>query len=143
MKPEEIKKDLDSYKKDIGCAKCGFEDKYLLTILENALDLINRYEEIVKKCETVEHFADKTIATLQAENERLKDDNKFLQDRRFKELSEVKAEAIKEFADKVKSHSRKMQSSDFSGEFWDKAVLVADIDNLLKELVGEDNESKA
>ena len=50
---------------------------------------------------------------------------------------EIKTEAYKEFAEKVKSHSRKMQSSDFSGEFWDKAVLVTDIDNLSKELVGE------
>ena len=31
-----------------------------------------------------------------------------------------------------------MQSSDFSGEFWDRAVLVEDGDNLVKEMVGED-----
>ena len=45
----------------------------------------------------------------------------------------VKAEAVKEFAERLKTHTRKMQSSDFSGEFWDKAVLVSDIDNLVKE----------
>ena len=33
---------------------------------------INRLQARVEKCEKVEHFADKTIATLQAENERLK-----------------------------------------------------------------------
>lgn len=46
----EIVKALESYIKDIGCAKCDFKDKYLLTVLKSALDLINR---------------------LQAENERL------------------------------------------------------------------------
>lgn len=48
----------------------------------------------------------------------------------------IKSEAIKEFANKLKKHSRKMQSSDFSGDFWDVAVLVEDIDNLVKEMVG-------
>ena len=50
---------------------------------------------------------------------------------------EIKSEAIKEFWGKLKKHSRKMQSSDFSGEFWDRAVLVEDGDNLLKEMVRE------
>ena len=58
-----------------------------------------------------------------------------------KSQEQIKAEAVKEFWNKLKSHSRKMQSSDFSGEFWDKAILVEDIDNLLKEMVGDNNES--
>lgn len=49
-----------------------------------------------------------------------------------------KSEAIKEFAERLTTHSRKMQSSDFSGEFWDKAVLVEDINNLVKEMVGDE-----
>ena len=49
----------------------------------------------------------------------------------------LKTEAYKEFWDELKKHSRKMQSSDFSGEFWDAAILVEDGNNLLKELVGE------
>lgn len=48
-----------------------------------------------------------------------------------------KSEGIKEFAERLKKHSRKMQSSDFSGDFWDAAVLVEDIDNLVKEMVGD------
>ena len=47
------------------------------------------------------------------------------------------AEAVKEFAERCKAHARKMQSSDFSGEFWDRVVLVSDIDNLVKEMVGQ------
>ena len=55
-------------------------------------------------------------------------------------IDQVKTEAYKEFAERLKKHTRKMQSSDFSGEFWDKAVLVEDIDNLLKEMTGENIE---
>lgn len=44
----------------------------LTSLRKNALDLINRLQAKVEKCEKVEHFANKTIATLQAENERLK-----------------------------------------------------------------------
>lgn len=51
--------------------------------------------------------------------------------------AEAKTEAYKEFAEILKKHGRKMCSSDFSGEFWDYAVLVEDIDNLLKEMKGE------
>lgn len=66
------------------------------------------------------------------------------------EKQTAKSEAIKEFAERLKDHSRKMQSSDFSGDFWDEAVdfsgdtwdeavLVEDIDELVKEMVGENN----
>ena len=55
------------------------------------------------------------------------------------EKQTAKSEAVKEFANKLKKHSRKMQSSDFSGDFWDEAVLVEDIDNLVIEMVGENN----
>ena len=55
----------------------------------------------------------------------------------FTHLIEVRA--YQELVEKIKLHSRKMQSSDFSGEFWDKAVLVTDIDNLLKEKVDKKN----
>jgi hypothetical protein len=55
-------------------------------------------------------------------------------------IKHLRAKAIKDFAERLKTHTRKMQSSDFSGEFWDKAVLVSDIDNLVKEMVGADDE---
>ena len=44
--------------------------------ISHTIDLINRLQVRVKKLEKVEHFADKTIATLQAENERLKKSNR-------------------------------------------------------------------
>lgn len=47
---------------------------------------------------------------------------------------ETKSEAIKEFAERLKTHRRKMSSSDFGGDFWDTAVLESDIDSLVKEM---------
>lgn len=53
------------------------------------------------------------------------------------DYSEIKKQAYREFAEKLKQHKRKMNGFDWSDEFWDYAVLVEDIDSLLKELVGE------
>ena len=49
-------------------------------------------------------------------------------------IKTIKSDAYKEFATKLKLHRRKMSSSDFSGEFWDYAVLEESIDSTLKEL---------
>lgn len=46
----EIIKALESYIKDIACAKCGFKDNYLLIVIKNALDLINRQKQIMTGC---------------------------------------------------------------------------------------------
>lgn len=94
--------------------------------------------QIVENLQAENEARQAYIDLLKAENERLKKSNEMFTDI-GKMYSEIKAEAYKEFAERLKKHTRKMQSSDFSGEFWDKAVLVADIDNLLKKLVGEDN----
>ena len=56
----------------------------------------------------------------------------------FKTVEQIKAEAYKEFAERLKQHKRKMKGFDLTEEFWDYAVLVEDIDNLLKEMVGEE-----
>lgn len=48
-----------------------------------------------------------------------------------------KSEAIKNFAEELKTHRRKMSSSDFGGEFWDTAVLESDIDSLVKKATEE------
>ena len=54
-------------------------------------------------------------------------------------MDEEGEEVVKEYVEReeVLKHKRKMSGADFSGEFWDKAILVEDGDNLLKELVGE------
>lgn len=51
--------------------------------------------------------------------------------------SEIKEQAYKEFAEKLKQHKRKMKGFDLNEEFWDYAVLVEDIENTLIEMVGE------
>ena len=111
-------------------------------------NIIKSYEEKILSngLKSLEPFEARDIVRqLQEEINRLKEDNRRLQDcideqdieisRLYKRIDETKSEAYKEFWSKLKSHSRKMQSSDFSGEFWDKAVLVEDGDNLLKGMV--------
>lgn len=88
-------------------------DECMTEVMSNALVLINRQR---------------------AEIERLV---KILDDKCDRCIEKERAEAIKGFAEGLKDHSRKMQSSDFSGEFWDRAVLVSDIDNLVKEMLGD------
>lgn len=55
------------------------------------------------------------------------------------DVQTAKAEAIKEFAEKLKSHKRRMCGNDNGGLYWDQAVLVDDIDRTLKEMT-EDQE---
>ncbi len=94
--------------------------------------------ECINKADT--HLLRKYVYELKDENNRLKAENDRLEhqlETLCLTLKLAKAEAVKEFAKSLKSHTRKMQSSDFNGEFWDKAVLVSDIDNLVKEMVGD------
>ena len=51
---------------------------------------------------------------------------------------EIKIQAYRDFANRLRMHKRKMKGFDFNTEFWDYAVLVENIDNLLKEMVGEE-----
>lgn len=51
-------------------------------------------------------------------------------------LATAEQEAYKAFAERLKQHKRKMKGYDLSDSFWDYAVLVEDIDNLLKEMDG-------
>lgn len=126
-------------------------------IIKATLDLINRQKAEIERLEKVEHFADKTIATQQAEIERLKTLNSKLEaenysfkvkerenplemalliDEQAEQLKTAKAEAIKEFAERLKeeidirpTHSNKQN----------KFVFFL-IDNLVKEMVGDADE---
>lgn len=103
------------------CCKCDLlmNEKDIISAYERAIannDLINKQQAEIEKLE-------RTISYLESVCESIPD--------------KIRVEAIKEFWGKLKKHSRKMQSSDFSGEFWDRAVLVEDGDNILKEMVVE------
>lgn len=78
--------------------------------INHAIDLINRLQAKLEKCEKVEHFADKTIATLQAENKRLStlaelgnkraNDYRVMRDRALKaeaEIERLEAECDKQY----------------------------------------------
>ena len=119
--------------------------------ISKAFDLINRLQSRVEKCEKVEHFADKTIATLQAENERLEAEVKALIEHSIHEryphivlcgngaiftksleeydklIADISAEARKEFAERIKLLSQN------SLIIWNEQI-----DNLLKEMESED-----
>jgi hypothetical protein len=113
--------------------------------ISHTIDLITRLQEENKNLQERNVILSGLVDTQKAENDKLFADNqKYLSvmlwgnKKNVKNLlNQIKAEAYKEFWNELKKHSRKMQSSDFSGEFWDKAILVEDGDNLLKELVGE------
>ena len=116
----------------------GYADILYLSALRDSHRIVRKAEEEINR-QQVE------IERLQKETNLVSIQFQDLQER----INDIKSEAIKEFANKLKKHSRKMQSSDFSGDFWyeavdfsgyiwDEAVLVEDIDDLVKEMVGEE-----
>lgn len=136
------------------------DDSCFSTLLKPTLDLINRQEQELRKCENVERLADKTIATLQAENESLKAEVERLQNA-YKQcawerdifaedmtqeikkdcsylmldIKTIKAEAYKEAFDKVKEELKNIAKIDWQGGYY-YLVGEAFFDNLLNELVG-------
>ena len=104
------------------CSVCHFSgsnQSCIDVLIQYALDLINRQDEEINR--------------LQAENERLKEEIKKeqLYNLRMTAYS-IKAEAYKEFAERLKENS----IATFS---WEGVVMVEEIDNLLKEKVGDNN----
>ena len=122
------------------CSLCPYKE-YGLNCLHklavDALDLINRQQAEIKQLETVERFATKTIEKQSAEIERLQNYNENLQTANTalsNEILEIKSEAIKELAERLKK----------SDEFWDCIRTIGNvdeidcvintIDNLVKEM---------
>ena len=99
---------------------------------EKPVDVQN--EDIEKFVKDVVFLKD-LINRLQAENERLKKESEIFADI-GKMYSEIKAEAYKEFAERLKE--KKFELDDQNEDIF-YAVEVAEIDNLLKEMVGEYN----
>lgn len=102
----------------VGCEMFGWCDEIILT--ELVLDLINRQKAEI---EELKNYVN-----------RCKSGKEYW----VKCLLEKPNEAIKEFAERLKQHKRKMRGFDLNDEFWDYAVLAEDIDNLLIEMVGEE-----
>ena len=53
------------------------------------------------------------------------------------EIIDIRNATIKEFEEKLKSRKRRMCGNDNGGLYWDQAVLVDDIDRVLKEMTEE------
>lgn len=53
---------------------------------------------------------------------------------------EIKTQAYRDFADRLRMHKRKMKGFDLTDEFWDYVVLAEDIENTLIEMVSELND---
>ena len=122
------------------------------------LRIINRQEQELRKCENVERLADKTIATLQAENESLKAEVERLKrsinisqhllsnaydsiEQLSNFIENIKAEAYKEIIELAKSRKRIVDvSPTFGYEVFEEVVTIKDIDNLLNEKLGGTNE---
>lgn len=131
------------------CDKCALQEEcesnpFYSTIAKYALDLIKRQKTEIERLKSMNQAKLDCIHDLQRENEILSRnaDTAFqdgLNEKRDLFEPEIRAEAYKEFAETLKLHKRRMRGFDLNEEFWDYAVLVECIDNLLKELVGEKN----
>ena len=81
-------------------------------LLSNTLNLINRQKAEIESLKLIN-------STYEVETKRVRDI------------------AIQEFAEKLKSHKRRMCGNDNGGLYWDQAVLVDDIDRALKAMTEE------
>lgn len=126
MTDNEIVKALELCKActtNTNCSKCPYsdEDDCIVCLCEGSFDLINRQKEEIEKWQTEYKRAcaerDAHIVT-----------TKF-----------AKAEAVKEFADKAKEKMRDLARVDFQGVDY-YLIGKSLFDNLVKEMVGDNNE---
>nr|DAK83709.1 MAG TPA: hypothetical protein [Caudoviricetes sp.] len=51
---------------------------------------------------------------------------------------EIKIQAYRDFADRLRTRKRTVKALDFCTEFWSSAVLIEDIENTLIEMISEE-----
>lgn len=136
MTESEIIKALEciASKENVLCDSCPNKKLHLLEChrqgAKNALDLINRQKAEIYE---LQH----KILNCNSEIERLKEENHHFADL-GKMYSEIKAEAIKEFAERLKENTIDVDVSyGYGREHYTEAVAVIEIDNLVKEKAGE------
>lgn len=131
--------DMVKAKTDRYCQECSYNDIKVCDIcifskMKIVLDLINRLQEEKEALINGQETLQKYIADLQAENENYSKNNQQMTSdilALYKALKTAKTSAYKEFAERLKENS--IATFSFKG-----VVMVEEIDNLLKELVGED-----
>ena len=135
------------------CSECPYSDDYTncnTRITKDALDLINRLQAKVIKEQNKNSKLRNERNHLQAEIERLKECPKCVYEYdgemteycvqgpcpNFKTVEQIKAEAYKEFAERLKEHA--YLDNGITG-FQDMVVDLSDIENIADEMAGEDN----
>jgi hypothetical protein len=115
-----------------GCSGCPFENegfpKCLNIVYKGIEDTINNQKAEIERL----------TADLKTTENIIK--NSFLEKAGFDidPLAEFKAEAVKEFAERLKEHKIDVDVSfGYGKEVYTEAVAVIEIDNLVKEMVGE------
>jgi hypothetical protein len=118
--------------------ECCIKSSHFLECFENECPCISEQGCKVGK-ETLYPYALDLINRQKAEIERLKEqlNSKYKWENMLgKKIKEVKAEAIKEFAERLKE--KKFELDDQNEDIF-YAVEVSDIENLVKEMVGDTN----
>jgi hypothetical protein len=111
-------------KRENDCKKCPLYGRVPACVgylTQDALALINRLKAEIER--------------LTGYNENLQTANTALSN----EIIDIRNATIKEFEEKLKSHKRRMCGNDNGGLYWDQAVLVDDIDRVLKEMTEDNN----
>jgi archaellum component FlaC len=115
--------------------------KFLNKLKSDRQDLINNLNENIVSLEKIAYEQQAEIERLQEENKNHKAVIEAIEDTINplpfetdfdKAIKTAKTEAIKEFAERLKEKA--MQKFD-----WNEYVEVEEIDNLVKEMVGDDN----
>lgn len=138
----EIIKALECCQKVLpNCRECPIEESQRIMCCDlikgYAINLINRLQADIENYKQIAENQQKIILDKAFENKRLRTSNDAL--RMANELCKgweerAKAEAYKEFAELVKANKSKLFNYIYSSKGFDNQI-----DNLLKEKVGEDN----
>lgn len=109
------------------CEKCHYffsDIKCKTHLMIDVLDLINRQQAEIEKLKKENKIVDLNRRMALLEKQPLYD-----------KIKTIKAEAIKEFADRLKKHLKG------NGGLFCVTTMNAQIDNLAKEMVGEENDT--
>lgn len=142
MTNNEIIKALECCAGDDGCDVCPMykpSSECITELQGKALDLINRLQADKEALIAGQETLQKALAEKAAEVERLKNDCFCISNERDaigdclnEAVEEAKAEAIKEFAERLKT-----EQSFYDGQETRIYLTEKDLDNLVKEMVGD------
>lgn len=141
MTDNEIIKALEDEVKSTEYVDSDYCDGVDLTLIKSTIDLINRQKSEIDELkherevliEDIHHSADKINEQLE-EIEKLERTISYLEGVCESTPDKIRAEAIKEFAYRLKQKSEYYEN----GQGWEGRICYEDdIDNLLKEMVGD------